>query len=152
MELDRGDGAKNKMKFWLLNIESAPDVWMDAHGCCLFSCVHAWARAGRTLLALLASRDHLRFAPPNVACATGARTPWLPTCILYATRDLLLKHSYATLVTYKKRQMKPLKHVSKTLAKTVKKHCKHIQHPDKTLATYVRNICNIQINTLATYV
>jgi hypothetical protein len=26
-----------------------------------------------------------------------------------------------------------------------------MQHPDKTLATYVWNICNIQINTLATY-
>jgi hypothetical protein len=35
-----------------------------------------------------------------------------------ATPDLLLKHSYATLVTNVRRQMKHLKHASKTLAKT----------------------------------
>jgi hypothetical protein len=28
----------------------------------------------------------------------------------------------------------------------------HTQHPDKTLATYEYNICNNQINTLATYI
>jgi hypothetical protein len=52
--------------------------------------------------------------------------------------------------------MKHLKYASETLAKTHKEHLKtivkHKQHPDKTLATYVRNICNIQINTLATNV
>jgi hypothetical protein len=45
---------------------------------------------------------------------------------------------------------------SETLTKTPEKHSKtivkHIQHPDKTLATYMRNVCNIQINTPATYI
>ena len=45
--------------------------------------------------------------------------------------------------------MKQLKHASKTFAKTLEKHT---QHPDKTLVTFVWNICNIQINTLATYI
>jgi hypothetical protein len=36
--------------------------------------------------------------------------------------------------------------------KTLENHWKHTQHPDKTLTTYVWNICNIQINKLATYV
>jgi hypothetical protein len=49
--------------------------------------------------------------------------------------------------------MKHLKHVSETLIKTHKKTiAKHTQDPDKIFATYVWNICNIQINTLATYV
>jgi hypothetical protein len=52
-----------------------------------------------------------------------------------------LKHSDATLPTYKRRQMKHLKHVSETLAETPKEHLKTIanikQHPDKTLGTYV---------------
>jgi hypothetical protein len=34
----------------------------------------------------------------------------------------------------------------------MKSHWKTYATLDKTLATYVRNICNIQINTLATYV
>jgi hypothetical protein len=29
---------------------------------------------------------------------------------------------------------------------------KQTQHPDKTLTIYVWNICNIQINKLATYI
>jgi CII-binding regulator of phage lambda lysogenization HflD len=51
-----------------------------------------------------------------------------------------LKHPYATLVIYNKRQMKHLKHASETLGnhlKTLENQCKHTQHPDKTLATYV---------------
>jgi hypothetical protein len=52
--------------------------------------------------------------------------------------------------------MKHLKHASETLTNTHGKHLKtivkHTQHPNKTLVTYVWNICNIQINTLATYV
>jgi hypothetical protein len=52
--------------------------------------------------------------------------------------------------------MKVLKHASETLAKIYEKHLKtivkHTQHPDKTLATYMSNICNIEINTIATYV
>jgi hypothetical protein len=47
-----------------------------------------------------------------------------------------LKHSDATLATYK-RQTKHLKYASETLAKILEKHCKHTQHLDKTLATYV---------------
>ena len=42
----------------------------------------------------------------------------LPTRILCATPDLLLKDSDATVATYKRRQMKHLKQASKTLAKT----------------------------------
>jgi hypothetical protein len=45
-----------------------------------------------------------------------------------------LKHSDATVATYKRRQMKHLKQVSKTLAKTPKKHLK-----------IITNICNIQM-------
>ena len=52
--------------------------------------------------------------------------------------------------------MKHWKHAFEKLAKapekTLETTMKHTQHPDKTLATYVRNICDIQINTLATYV
>jgi hypothetical protein len=39
---------------------------------------------------------------------------------------ILLKHSDATLITYKRKQMKHLKHTSKTLAKTPEKHLKSI--------------------------
>jgi hypothetical protein len=39
----------------------------------------------------------------------------------YATTDLLLKHPYATVATYKRRQMKHLKHASETLTKTPEK-------------------------------
>jgi hypothetical protein len=45
-----------------------------------------------------------------------------------------------------------LKYAFDTLAKTLENHVKHTQHPDKILATHVLNICNIQINTLATYI
>jgi nucleoside 2-deoxyribosyltransferase len=49
-----------------------------------------------------------------------------------------LKHSDATVATYKRRQMKCLKQVSETLVKTSEKifenHCKHIQHSDEILA------------------
>ena len=62
-----------------------------------------------------------------------------------ATPDLLLKHPDATLATYKIRQIKHLQ-------KALETHSKHTQHPNKTLTTYVCNICNIQINTHATYV
>jgi hypothetical protein len=41
-----------------------------------------------------------------------------------------------------------LKHLQKHLKTIVK----HRQHPNKTLATYMWNICNILINTFATYV
>jgi hypothetical protein len=44
-----------------------------------------------------------------------------------------------------------LKQLQKHL-KTLKTIVKHTQHLDKTPAIYVWNICNIQINTLATYV
>jgi hypothetical protein len=57
-----------------------------------------------------------------------------------------VKYPDATLATYQKRQMKRLKYASATLAKIL------IQRTNKTLATHVRNICNIHINTLATYV
>jgi hypothetical protein len=52
-----------------------------------------------------------------------------------------LKHLDSIVAAYKRRQMKHLKHASETLAKTPEKHL-------KTIA----NVCNIQINTLATYV
>jgi hypothetical protein len=52
--------------------------------------------------------------------------PFLPTRIPCATTNLLLKHSDATLTTYKKKD------------ETLEKHYKHAQHPDKTLTTYVK--------------
>jgi hypothetical protein len=64
----------------------------------------------------------------------------LSTRIPYAAPDLLLKHLDATVVTYKRRQMKHLKQASETLAKRLKtfeNHCKHMQHPKKQLQTYV---------------
>jgi hypothetical protein len=68
-------------------------------------------------------------------------------------QDLFLKHSDATLAIYKKkRQMKHLIHASETLAKTLENHCKHTQHLEKHLQHMCENICNIQINMLATYV
>jgi hypothetical protein len=61
----------------------------------------------------------------------------LPTCILSATLDLLLKYLDTTLATYKKK----LKHVCQTLVKILEKHlktvAKHTQHPDKTITIYV---------------
>jgi hypothetical protein len=66
-------------------------------------------------------------------------------CIAIAicgTPDLLLKHPYATLATYKKKIDEILKTcVYNTCKKTPEKHLKTIvkytQHPDKTRATYI---------------
>jgi hypothetical protein len=52
-----------------------------------------------------------------------------------------LKHPNATVITYKRRQIKHLKQTSGTLAKTPEKHLK-----------IIANICNIQMKHLQTYV
>jgi hypothetical protein len=59
----------------------------------------------------------------------------------FATSNLLLKHSDATIATYKRRQLKHLKQASETLAKTSEKHLKTIAH-----------ICNTQMIHLQRYV
>jgi hypothetical protein len=63
------------------------------------------------------------------------------------------EHPNTIVTTYVWRQLKHLymllKYLKKHL-KTLEKHCNHTQHPNKTNIMYVWNICNIQINTLAT--
>jgi hypothetical protein len=55
-----------------------------------------------------------------------------------------LQHTYETVEIFKTCAWNTWKHL--------KNNYKHKQHLDKTLVTYVWNICNIQINTFATYV
>jgi hypothetical protein len=68
---------------------------------------------------------------------TAHAPPLLRRIATCATPDLFLQHLDQTL--------------SKQL-KTLESRCKHMQCPGETLEIYMQNICNIQINTLATYV
>jgi hypothetical protein len=54
-----------------------------------------------------------------------------------ARPNLLLKHSNATIATYKRRHLKNLKQASETLVEEREKHL-----------TTITNICNIQIEHL----
>jgi septum formation topological specificity factor MinE len=62
-----------------------------------------------------------------------------------------LKRLNATIVTYKRRQIKHLKQASTTLAKMIEKYlktiAKYLQYSDETLA----NICMKHLKTVKTY-
>jgi hypothetical protein len=80
----------------------------------------------------------------------------LPTRILYAISQSTFETSRCNICNIRLKTDKTLQtcfwtHLQKHLEKHMKNIAKHKQYPDKTLAAYVWNVCNIQINTLATY-
>jgi len=82
------------------------------------------------------SASRLRASAPAVApCRPGHRPHLEPlsTRIPCATPDLFLKHSDATVATYKRRHMKHLKYASEN---TYKKYLKNTWKPSQTYTTF----------------
>jgi hypothetical protein len=153
--------------FGIINSYSIPNVLnngtasgrTDVHGyspllCLCFACPREGLRH------LDVARPRLRFASHTGACvarhAGTARVPSHfhahPICNTWST----LKHLMQYLQHTKGDRLNTWNMRAETLTKICKKSWKTIatykQHSDKTFTTYIWNICNIQINALATYV
>jgi hypothetical protein len=95
-----------------------------------------------------AGRFLLRFARPRVA----PRSPdFALTVFVSPAWGLLVPPLAYTCNIQKKDRWNTWNMHLKHLQKQLKIIANIGKHPDKTLTTYVWNICNIQINTLATY-
>jgi hypothetical protein len=108
----------------------------------------------------------LLLAPLHAYCAAPLHAWCLNSCsrwLRQVTHIATCTTSRSTFETSKwnnydirTKQLKYSRHASethiKTHEKTLKKQIANIQHSDKTLVIYEWNICNIQINTLTTYV